>query len=218
MSVCEVVLQHFDKNRPRLGDAAVLLNQYGRNGASPLTDAVYAGRLRIVRLYVTNGADIESEHPKYKHIPIFYAVQNNHMHILEYLLEHAAATFNPKRFENFRDRRDSFERRTLLHWAAEKSGEMTALLLKYGYDPCSVDEFNSMPMHVAAYHGNLESIEILFKAWPAGCRQKGQRGMLPDSDEQYTPLQVAETLMRPDAARLLVRLEEDHFDDLRELP
>jgi ankyrin repeat protein len=217
MRVCEVVLQHFDKNRPKLGDAAALLNQYGRNGESPLTDVVSVGLLHIVRLYVTHGADIESEHPKYKHTLIFHAARCNHMHILEYLLEHAATTFNPKRFENFRDRRDSFQR-TLLHWTAEKSGEMTALLLKYGYDPCSVDKFNSMPMHVAAWHGNLESIEILFKAWPAGCRQKGQRGMLPDSDEQYTPRQVAETLGRPEAVRLLMRLEEDHFDDLRELP
>jgi hypothetical protein len=44
----------------------------------------------------SHGADIESEHPKYKHIPIFDAVCHNHMHILEYLLEHAAATFSPK--------------------------------------------------------------------------------------------------------------------------
>src|ERR1700733_14161858 len=165
MRVCEVVLQHFDKNRSKLGDAAALLNQYGRNGESPLTDVVYSGFLHIVRLYVTHGADIESEHPKYKCIPIFYAVRRNHMHILEYLLEHAAATFNAKRFEKFRNRRDSVQR-TLLHWAAESSGEMTALLLKHGYDPCSVDKFNSMPIHVAACQGNLESIEILFKAWP----------------------------------------------------
>jgi hypothetical protein len=43
----EVVLQYFDRNRPKFGNAAALLNQDGRNDVSPLTDVVHNGLLHI---------------------------------------------------------------------------------------------------------------------------------------------------------------------------
>lgn len=176
-----------------------------------MTDVINNGSLPIVQLYVKHGADIELEHPRTKSISIFDAARRNHMDILKYLVEHAANTFDPRRFENFRGHRDHFQQRTLLHWTAEKSGEMTSLLLEYGYDPHSLDEINSVPMHVAAWHGNLESINVLFKAWPAACLHRGQRGMRSDSEEQYTPRQVAEHESKREAVELLERLEREHL-------
>ena len=68
---------------------------------------------------------------------------------------------------------------TPLHWAARNDKEFSELLLKYNTDPQICDAFGWTPFHVALKHGNVDVMEVLWKATPSVIRQSGNSGGTP---------------------------------------
>jgi hypothetical protein len=166
-----------------------------------------------VKLFVERGANIAPEIPKDRCHPIFQAVRWNQWHVVRWIVEHAATNFSSQAFETFRAHRDWFQRRTLLHAVVERTDEMTDFLLQHGYDPKSLDEVESVPLHIAAWQGRVKAIKALFKAWPDGCRVKGQKGL---RKENSTPREVAVNRGQRRAAEVLLQLEEEYFSIKRQ--
>ena len=186
---------------------ARLLMEYGADvnddenvfGETALHAAVAAGSsLEIVELLIDRKADMGRQDKQGRDC-IAEAARRDNVDILEYLV-------NLQKSRDFEDDfllRQDFAGDTPLHHAArKKSGKNASILLKAG-DPlvmCSkVNRFGATPLHLAAYNGCLQAVEVLlsYETDPV-TRLQAQAGA------GNTPLHLAAYKACPEVAKVLL--------------
>lgn len=143
----------------------------GSEGYRPLFAAVERGHLPVVKQLVAAGADIEAR--DYRGSPLFFAAENNHVAVADYLLNQKAKLMSVDAYRN-----------TALHKAAEAEAlEMIRFLVQKGIGVNVKNNYGSTPLHEAASSGRSKAVALLLKLG-ADHKFKNFQGK--------TPLDVAE--------------------------
>lgn len=119
-----------------------------RSEFSLLADHLDPKNIELTKRYLHFGAKIETTTISC----LIFAIKNGWKETAELLLQHGA---NP----HFR----TVEGETPILWAATRP-EMVSLLLPYGVDVNSVDQFNRTPLYIACLLKSHHSAELLLKA------------------------------------------------------
>ncbi len=128
------------------------LDDFSRDGYTPLQLACFFGREEVARYLVEAGADISAVAQNGMAIqPLHAATAGGHAAIVELLLA-AGADPNAAQQEGFRP----------LHSAAQNGdGEIVRLLLSAGADPSLTDAKGRTPRHIAAEAGHTDLADLL---------------------------------------------------------
>lgn len=129
-----------------------ILNEYSRDGYTPLQLACFFGHEDVARYLAGNGAQIDAVSKNAMAIqPLHAAAAGNHTAIVQLLLE-AGADANAVQQDSFRP----------LHAAAQNgSAELARLLLAHGADPNLTDALGRAPRDLAAEGGYDEVAALL---------------------------------------------------------
>ncbi len=132
------------------GDA--LLNEFSRDGYTPLQLAAFFGREDVARYLAANGADVNAVARNAMAIrPLHAAVAGSHQAIAALLLE-AGADPNAAQQDSFRP----------LHGAAQNgAAALVRLLLEHGADPALTDGQGRRPRDLAEEGGHAEAAALL---------------------------------------------------------
>ncbi|OXU26501.1 hypothetical protein TSAR_000955 [Trichomalopsis sarcophagae] len=168
--IVEYLLKHgYNANKPLQTQAVEDIN-YG----SLLHLAVRKRQLQNAQLLIKFGSDINIV-DKSGQKPIFYAVENNCFQMTKLLLDNKAVLD------------DSCE---LLFMAArENNFRLIREILKYYKNVNIQDEFGTTALHFAAWHGNEETVQLLFENG-AKCATVDQSRQVSFNSELYTKIQV----------------------------
>ena len=131
-----------------------LIDQQTIHGRSPLMLAATNGRLEIVKLLISYGADIYLRDNE-RRTALQHAAYNNHSDIMAYLLEHGANIDDEKSTNN-----------PLLHVVCRLAyiGPIK-VLLKFGFDVnARSTNQGRTPLHVATVHDNVDIVRLLLDA------------------------------------------------------
>lgn len=126
------------------------INQKNQHGSTPLILATYSGHLKIVKILIENGADINLTSND-KTTPLIWATVGSHTAIVRYLLNNNA-DINAKDKHGF----------TALMWAASKSNEsLIKIFLQYDADT-QIKNYNSeSASELAKKAGNIRLFYII---------------------------------------------------------
>ncbi len=126
------------------------INQKNKHGSTPLILATYSGYLKIVKILIENGADINLTSND-NTTPLIWATVGNHIAIVRYLLNNNA-DIDAKDKHGF----------TALMWAASKNNEsLVKIFLQYGADT-QVKNYNSETAYeLAKKAGNIRLFYII---------------------------------------------------------
>lgn len=129
-----------------------IVNEYSRDGYTPLQLACFFGHEAVARYLVDNGADVHAVSKNQMAIqPLHAAAAGDHMSIVRLLLV-AGADPNAVQQDGFRP----------LHAAAQNgNSELTRLLLEYGADPELTDDQGRVPRVIAEASGHDEVTALL---------------------------------------------------------
>ncbi len=161
-------------------------NQRNKENTFPLHTAARTGDILTTKLLVENGALIDCFNASHQ-TPLYIAAENNHVEIVEYLIEKGAKVNhwtvnvttplmiaviegNTKAVEVLLQKGadlqipDKNDKSVLFHAAEQNQTEVLKALLANdkGRDLVKVaDQYDNLPIHVAAEEGHLESLKIL---------------------------------------------------------
>lgn len=129
-----------------------ILNEYSRDGYTPLQLACFFGRENVARYLVEKGADVNAvSHNVMAIQPLHAAAAGDHLGIVKLLLE-VGADANGVQEGGFRP----------LHTAAQNGSiELAHLLLEHGADVSLADHQDRFPRDLVADGGNVELIALL---------------------------------------------------------
>jgi uncharacterized protein len=120
-------------------------------GVSSLIYACQVGYLEIVKILVSNGADIEQSDNEYKHTSLRIATRNGHIEIVKYLVEQGA-DIDTKGTDLY----------TPLNMACWKGHiEIVKFLIENNADINSPDKDGDTPLNNCASQGHLEIVKYL---------------------------------------------------------
>lgn len=139
-----------EKAHARWGD--LILNDYSRDGYTPLQLACFFGHEKVARYLVEKGAAVNAVSQNAMAIqPLHAAAAGEHLGIVRVLLE-AGADANGIQEGGFRP----------LHTAAQNGSiELAHLLLEHGADVSLTDHQNRLPRDLVAEGGNVDLIALL---------------------------------------------------------
>lgn len=139
-----------EQNHKGWGD--FILNEYSRDGYTPLQLACFFGQEEIARYLIERGANVNAVSRNAMAVqPLHSAVAGDHTGIVALLLA-AGADANATQQDSFRP----------LHGAAQNgNGEITRLLLAHGADPELTDERGRRPRDLAQENGHTEVAALL---------------------------------------------------------
>lgn len=141
----------------------IIGQQRDQLGATPLHNAVWAGRADLVKQLIAQGADVNARHTDGGSTPLDFAALRGETTIAA-LLIHAGA------------RPDI----AAMHLAAARDNvEMVRLLLDAGADPNARDASGSAPLDEAAFHGVKEVAALLIARGAEVDRPNPQTGATP---------------------------------------
>jgi hypothetical protein len=129
-----------------------ILNEYSRDGYTPLQLACFFGHEEVARYLVDNGADVHAVSKNPMAIqPLHAAAAGDHIGIARLLLK-AGADPNAVQQDSFRP----------LHAAAQNgNSELTRLLIEFGADPALTDGQGRLPRVIAETSGHAEVAALL---------------------------------------------------------
>ena len=129
-----------------------ILNEFSRDGYTPLQLACFFGHEEVARYLVGNGAQIDAISKNSMAIqPLHAAAAGSHTAIVQLLLE-AGADANAVQQDSFRP----------LHAAAQNgNAELARLLLSHGADPTLTDALGRTPRDLAVEGGHDEVAALL---------------------------------------------------------
>lgn len=178
----------------RSGDTTVVLRlipQFDLNardslGAAALHDAVWSGRLEIVRVLLEAGANPNITHLEAGSTPLDYAAVKNELDIAQLLLDHGADARAVNRNGS-----------TALHLAAARGYTSVArLLLDHGASIVALDSSGSSPLDEAAWKGFADTCSLLL--------DRGASVNAANPETGKTPLNEAASNGQVKAVRLLL--------------
>lgn len=131
--------------------ADVNVRAYG--GLTPLHQAASLGNLKVAKLLIHNGADLNSRGMQGTVLHTLLIRERPDQEMAKLLIENGA------RLQEF-----SF-RNTELHLAAMKGlADLVPILVKYGAEVNAVNEYNHTPIYYAAKHGHRRAADALVAA------------------------------------------------------
>lgn len=160
---------------------------------TPLHAAALEGDAARVVLLIENGWDVNTVSPVRGDTPIFAALDNKRLEVVNTLLDRGADV-------NF----VAQGRSTPLHHAAIWGNlDVIDRLLTMGADPARINDYSQLPLHYAVQRGNIEATKRLLVS-----------PQLMDKTNTYhlTPLDNALELPKPDIALMLLN-HGAHFAD-----
>jgi ankyrin repeat protein len=169
---------------------------------TPLHIAAAKGDLKIVRLLVENGVDINRAfHFK---TPLFLAIVGRHTSVVEYMTDLPGIELNNEWISNS-IQPDEVPRRMSfmpIHAAVGPSADIISLLLRHPkIEPNTRNSDGETPLYLAAASGRVLAIEALLRHRHTDPQLADNRG--------HTPLQVAACGDRPEIVRALLTHERD---------
>ena len=179
-----MLFREFAEKQTKLGRPADLLNERGEQdhrGATPLLDVLW-NCPTLIKIFLEHGARLRYEDADPPGIAtLFQCIRENKLDNARTFIEHAADIYEPLEFRQLLDYQQPIDKTTLLHCvsADAKSPEMAQLLLDKGADVSIKDVQGWTPLHAAADHGTVETVEILAQAWPNGISVQARDGLRP---------------------------------------
>jgi len=137
-------------------DQGADINAGGNLGQTPFFMACREGRLGVVELLISRGADITIHTKTYRHTPLMVAASRGHVAVVGYLLRIQAV-----RATSIIDTRSSRVRTALWLAAANGHVEVVKLLVEAGANPMIASNDSIAPMDVAQQYGHHQCIELL---------------------------------------------------------
>ena len=117
--------------------------------------AAIKGNIEVVKLLVEHGGDIQAQ-DIFGHTPLSYAVMNDHVPVVEMLLDRGA---------DVNSKSGAYEAPLLCHAANGNQVKMVELLIARGADVnLTSDEGGHTPLHCAAYTNSREVAQVLIEA------------------------------------------------------
>jgi ankyrin repeat protein len=131
--------------------------------ATPLHAASEQGHMKVARLLLAHGADVNSRDSQHR-TPLFLASKKGRLEVVQLLLDHGADVAN----------RDSVGWTPLHTSSAEGHDNVVLSLLEHGADPDSQDNDGSTPLHQASRHGRLAVVQLLLE-WKANVNARDKK-------------------------------------------
>ena len=150
------------------------INQKNKKGITALHYASFRGNIELIKYYIENNSDINSETERKLNV-IHFACQGNKPNSITY-------------FYLYHKNEIDFEKAdaggsTPLHWACYSSAyESVVYLIYFGVDLNKVDNSNFTPLHLAILSKSLKIVRYLL--------QKGAKIDIKDKDG-LTPIEIA---------------------------
>jgi ankyrin repeat protein len=161
-------LNDFSQSRYPGTNICIRQERQTQKGQSPLSKAAEYGNMRVVKLLLEKGADLDSE-DKHGQTPLLLASRKGNVEVVKLLLEKGA---------NVESKDDSGWTPLLLAAAGKGNGEVVKLLLEKGADIESRDVLDRTPLSQAAEGGDEETVKLLLKKG-ADLESKDKYGQTP---------------------------------------
>lgn len=142
----------------------------------PILFAAQHGKIAEIRVLLSNGESIETEDQCHGFTALFFAAQNNNIHLTKFLIDNKINVHHKNK-----------RGRTALFFAGmEKNTVIAQLLLQAGAKINEEDVFQETPLFFAARHGQIDFVRFLLAhgATPEHCNITGDTAFSVASTEE----------------------------------